>query len=443
MLCRALVLMACALFICANPGAAQVREAIPQGQTLIPDAARPTSDFDVERATRAYLDSIPAEQRAKSDAYFEGGYWLQLIGLLYGLGVAAILLFGRVSARMRDRVERITRQPWLQTMLYAAAWIALTALMTLPLSLYQGWFRELQYGLSNLSLPGWFGEQAKSLLIGMIFGSVVIAIIYAFVRRRGGNWWLSASVVSVLFVLFVQFVGPVFVAPVFNDYKPLGAGPVRDATLALARANGVPANEVFWFDASKQTTRISANVSGLFSTMRISLNDNLLGKTSVPEINAAMAHELAHYVLNHGFKFTLQLGLLLTVGFALTQWAQGRLLSLYGDRWRVRGAADIAGLPLVAALLSIWFFLMTPLTNSIVRTAEKEADLFGLNAAREPHGFASVAMRLSTYRKLDPSPLEEMLFFDHPSGRSRVAMAMRWFKEHPDAGVAGMSAPSR
>jgi STE24 endopeptidase len=108
MLCRALVLMACALFICANPGAAQVREAIPQGQTLIPDAARPTSDFDVERATRAYLDSIPAEQRAKSNAYFEGGYWLQLIGLLYGLGVAAILLFGRVSARMRDRVERIT-----------------------------------------------------------------------------------------------------------------------------------------------------------------------------------------------------------------------------------------------------------------------------------------------------------------------------------------------
>ena len=205
MLCRAFVLMACALFICANPGAAQVGEPIPQGQTLIPDAARPTVNFDVERATRAYLDSIPAEQRAKSDAYFEGGYWLQLVGLLYGLGVAAILLFGRISARMRDRVERITRQPWLQTMLYAAAWIALTALMTLPLSLYQGWFREHQYGLSNLSLPAWLGEQAKSLLISMILGSIVLAIIYAFVRRRGGNWWLPASVVSVLFILFVQF----------------------------------------------------------------------------------------------------------------------------------------------------------------------------------------------------------------------------------------------
>ena len=443
MMCRAWVLMACALFICANPSAAQVREPTPQGQTLIPEAARPTSDFDVERATRAYLDSIPAEQRAKSDAYFEGGYWLQLVGLLYGLGVAAILLFGRVSAWLRDRAERITRMPWLQTTLYAAAWIALTTLMTLPLSLYQDWFREHQYGLSNLSLLAWLGEQAKSLLIGMILGSVVIAVIYAFVRRRSENWWLSASVVSVVFLLFVSFIYPVFLAPVFNDYKPLGAGPVRDATLALARANGVPANEVFWFDASKQTTRISANVSGLFNTTRISLNDNLLAKTSIPEVNAVMAHELGHYVLNHSFRRTLELGLLLTIGFALTQWAQARLLRHYGDRWRVRGAADIAGLPLVVALLSIWFFLMIPLTNSIIRTAESEADLYGLNAAREPHGFASVAMRLSTYRKLDPSPLEEMLFFDHPSGRSRVTMAMRWFKEHPDAGVAGTSALAR
>jgi STE24 endopeptidase len=443
MMCRAWVLMACALFICANPGAAQVREPIPQGQTLIPDAARPTSDFDVERATRAYLDSIPVEQRAKSDAYFEGGYWLQLVGLLYGLGVAAILLFGRISAWMRDRVERITRRPWLQTMLYAAAWIALTTLITLPLSLYQGWFREHQYGLSNLSLPAWFGEEAKGLLIAIVLGSVVLTIIYAFIRKNSGNWWLPASVVSGLFLVFVNFIGPVFLAPIFNDYKSLSPGPVRDTTLALARANGVPAGEVFWFDASKQTTRISANVSGLFNTTRISLNDNLLAKTSVPEINAVMAHELGHYVLNHSFKLTLQLTLLLTVGFAVAQWAQRRLLNRFGDRWRVRGAADVAGFPVVVALLSIWFFLMTPLLNSIIRTAEEEADLYGLNAAREPHGFASVAMRLSTYRKLDPSPLEEMLFFDHPSGRSRVTMAMQWFKEHPDAGVGGTSAPLR
>lgn len=432
-----------ALVVCAGPCAAQTAEPIPQGQILIPDAARPTPAFDIERATRAYLDSIPAEQRAKSDAYFEGGYWLQLIGLLYGLGVAAILLFGLISARIRDRVESVTRRPWLQTMLYAVAWITLTALMTLPLSLYQDWYREHQYGLSNLTLTAWLLEQVKGWLISVVLGSVALAVIYAFVRRKRGNWWLPASVISVLFLLFLNFIGPVFLAPIFNDYKPLSAGPVRDTILSLTRANGVPATEVFWFDASKQTTRISANVSGLFNTMRISLNDNLLSNTSIPEIKAVMAHEVGHYVLNHGFKFTLQLGLLLTIGFAITQWMQGRLLSRFGQRWHVRGPADSAGLPLVVALLSVWFFLMTPLTNSIVRIAETEADFYGLNAAREPHGFASVSMRLSTYRKLEPSPFEEIVFFDHPSGRSRVAMAMRWFKEHPDAGVAVKSPASQ
>lgn len=237
-------------------------------------------------------------------------------------------------------------------------------------------------------------------------------------------------------MLLVNFIAPVFLAPAFNHFQPLRPGPVRDAVLSLARANGVTTQDVYWFDASKQTTRISANVSGLGNTMRISLNDNLLGKTSLPEINAVMAHELGHYVLNHPFKLVLQMGLVLAAGFAFTQWAQRRLVARWGSAWGLRGPDDIAGLPAVIALLSVWFFLMTPVTNSIVRNAESEADMFGLNAAREPHAFASAAMRLAAYRKLEPSALEEFVFYDHPSGRTRVRMSMTWFAENPSAGAA-------
>jgi STE24 endopeptidase len=109
----------------------------------------------------------------------------------------------------------------------------------------------------------------------------------------------------------------------------------------------------------------------------------------------------------------------------------------------VRGVSDIAGLPLLVALVSLWLFLMTPLTNSIIRSAETEADIFGLNASGEPHGFASAAMRLATYRKLEPSPMEEMLMFDHPSGKTRVRRSMEWFKEHQDSGVAAQAAAAR
>jgi STE24 endopeptidase len=408
------------------PAAAGATEPTPQGELTVPQDSRPGPGFDIERATRAYLDGVPAEARARSDEYYEGGYWLTLWGLLYGLAVAGVLLFGRIAARLRDRVERISRRPWVQTLLCSAGLIVLLSVLSLPLSLYRGWYREHQYGLSNLSLTYWFVEQAKGLALTVALGAPLLTLIYAVVRRRRGDWWLPAAVVSVLFIFFVNFIGPVFVMPVFNKFQPLGPGPVRDSVLALARANEVPAHDVYWFDASKQTTRIS-------------LNDNLLGKTSAPEIKAVMAHELGHYVLNHPFKRVLQFGLVLAAGFAFVQWAQRRLLARWGERWAVRGAGDVAGLPLVIALLSIWFFVMTPVTNSIVRNAETEADLYGLNAAREPHGFAAVSMRLAAYRKLEPGALEEFVFYDHPSGATRVRMAMTWAAENPTAGAGAQT----
>ena len=433
---RLFLLVLMLLLQAAGPALGQSPEPTPQGQVLIPDAARPGPAFDVERATRAYVDSVPADARAKSDAYFEGGYWLRLWGFLYGLGVAGVLLFGRISSRLRSWAERRTRRNWLQTMAYAAGLIVVMTLLGLPLAFYQGWYREHEFALSNLSLAAWFLEQGKGLLLTVLLGAPVLALIYGVVRKREGNWWLPASVLSVLFMLLVNFIAPVFILPAFNHFQPLRPGPVREAVLSLARANGVTAQDVYWFDASKQSTRISANVSGIGNTMRISLNDNLLGKTSLPEINAVMAHELGHYVLNHSFKLVLQMGLVLTAGFAFTQWAQRRLVARWGSAWGLRGSDDIAGLPVVIALLSAWFFLMTPVSNSIVRNAESEADMYGLNAAREPHGFASAAMRLAAYRKLEPSALEELVFYDHPSGRSRVRMSMTWLAENPSTGAA-------
>src|SRR5262252_148403 len=433
MLTRLLRIAACLVFVTCSGAYAQTAEPTPQGELVIPREARPGTGFDVDRATQAYLDSVAPDARRKSDAYFEGRYWLELWTFLYGLGVAALLLFSRISARLRDRAERITRRPWLQTAIYAAGIIVLNTLLVLPLSLYSEWFREHQYGLSNLTLAAWFGEFGKSLVISVVLGTLLLTLIYAAMRRRRGNWWLPATVLTVVFLFFLTFIEPVFLAPVFNEYRPLGPGEVRDSVLSLARANGVSADQVYWFDASKQTNRISANVSGMLGTARISLNDNLLGRTSVPEIKAVMAHELGHFVLNHGVKLTIQFGLVFAVGFAVVQALQGRLLARYGQSWDVRDPVDIAGLPLIVALLSAWFFLMTPVMNGIVRVTEMEADLFGLNAAREPHGFSSAAMRLASYRKLQPTPLEEFIFFDHPSGRTRVQTAMQWFAEHQDA----------
>ena len=156
-----------------------------------------------------------------------------------------------------------------------------------------------------------------------------------------------------------------------------------------------------------------------------------------------MAHEMGHYVLNHVYELMIEIGILIVAGFAFARWAIEKALARWGARWGLEGPDDVATLPLLAAVFSIFFFFATPVTNSIIRVNEVEADLFGLNAARQPDGFAETALMLGEYRKLAPSPLEEMIFFDHPSGRNRILMAMTWKAEHlddPKVAIGGAAA---
>ena len=427
------IVLSLGAFGAASAASTIVRD-LPPG-LAIPDAARPGPGFDVDRATEAYIGLLSPEQRALSDAYFEGGYWLELWGFLYGLGVAAILLCFGLSQRMRDIGRRASKRPWLQTLIYALLWVLASFVLYLPLAIYTGFVREHQYGLATQTFGGWFGDELKGLLVQAILLPVVIALLYAAVRRAGARWWIWASGGAFVLILFVIMLAPVFVDPLFNDYKPLREGAVREAVLSLARANQIPTDNVVEFDASRQTTRISANVSGFLGTTRVALNDNLLEKTSPPEIKAVMGHEMGHYVLNHGLRLTVYLTLVIAFAFWVVHRTIDLALARWGARLRLEGRTDPAALPLALAIFSLFFLLATPLTNSISRQAEAEADAFGLNAAGEPHGFAMAAMRLSTYRKIRPGPLEELVFYDHPSGYDRVHGAMVWFKEHQNVPV--------
>ena len=397
----------------------------------IPDAARPGSGFDVDRATEAYLNLLSPEQRRLSDTYFEGGYWLQLWGFLYGVGIAAVLLYTGLSRRMRDIGRRVSQQPWIQTLIYGLLWVFAIFVLALPIDIYTDFVREHQYGLATQTFGEWFGDALKSLLVSLIIVPIVIALVYGAVRRAGARWWIWASGGAFVFILFVLMLAPVFVDPLFNDYKPLREGAVRESVLSLARANQIPTDNVVEFDASRQTTRISANVSGFLGTTRVALNDNLLNKTSPQEIKAVMGHEMGHYVLNHGLRLTVYLTLVIAFALWVVHRTMDWALARWGARFQLEGRTDPAALPLAVAIFSLFFLLATPLTNSITRQAEAEADAFGLNAAEEPHGFAMAAMRLSTYRKLKPGPLEEIVFYDHPSGYDRVHGSMIWLKEHP------------
>lgn len=388
------------------------------------------SIVDPVAATEAYLARLSPAQREKSDAYFEGGYWLILWDFLYGLAVAALLLGTGLSARMRSFAERAVRFRPLQVFLYWLQYLVLTTLLTFPLVLFAGFFREHKYGLSNQTFGEWMVDLLKGMAVGALLGGLAVMGIYAIFRRFPRTWWVWGTVASVAFLVVIMLIAPVFIAPLFNTYTELKDPNLRGPILSLARANGIPAQHVYVFDASKQTKRVSANVSGALGTMRISLNDNLLNRVSPAGVKSVMGHEMGHYVLNHVYESVLWFALVLLAGFSFLRWGYDRAVARWGGRWGVRGIDDPAGLPLLTVLFSIFFFVMTPLNNSFIRINEAEADMFGLNAAREPDGFAETALLLGEYRKLKPGPVEEWIFFDHPSGYQRILMAMKWKKEN-------------
>jgi STE24 endopeptidase len=392
----------------------------------VDDAWRAALPRDAEAATQAYMDRLPADVVAKSDAYFTGGYWLQLWDLVAGLAVAAVLMSGRRAARLRDWAQRIGRGPVRRDMLFGAVYVAASTLLTLPLAIYEGWWREQSYGMSTQTLVAWLGEALLMQAVNMALMALVVAGLYALMRRAGARWWIWGTAAGVAMLTIIIAISPMLIEPLFNTYKSIEDGPIKTAVLQMAHADGVPVDNVYVFDASRQTTRVSANVAGLFGSAAVRLNDNLLRRTSEPEIRAIMGHELGHYVMNHIAKALAMLTPLLFIGFAIVQWAMRWLLQRFAGATGVSRIEDVAGLPMLAAVFSIFFALATPVNNTITRVQEAEADKFGLNLSREPHGFAEGQLRLVEYRKADPGAVEEFIFFDHPSTRHRIHDAMRW-----------------
>jgi STE24 endopeptidase len=390
--------------------------------------------FDPVAATQAWLDSIPRNQRERSDAYFEGGYWLILWNFLLTAAISLFLLASGFSARLRDFSERVAKIKNFQIACYAILYLLFVFALSFPLNLYENFFREHQYGLATQRFAPWFREQLLGLVLTLIGGTLLIVVLYAVFRRASRTWWIWGTIVMILFSGTLLLIAPVYVEPLFNTYKPLSDPNIREPILAMARANEIPVKQIFEVDASRQTTRVSANVSGLLGTTRVALNDNLLKQCTLPEIRAVMAHEMGHYVLNHGAKLLTYLGILILIGFALTRILFDAAVKRWSEKWRVRGIADPAGLPLLALISSILIFFATPVLNTVVRITEREADAFGINTSREPDGMAKAALKLGVYRKLDPTPLEEFIFFDHPSGRARIRMAMDWKAANLPAG---------
>ncbi len=387
-----------------------------------------------DQATQAWIATMGPDAIARSNSYFEGGYWLMLAGWAVTVASCVLLIWLKLLPTLRDRIEGRVKNGFIMgVILTIIATIALS-ILSFPLDLYTGFFREHQFGLATQTLPAWLSEFALDFGINLIISAMAVSGLYQIVKRAPNTWWVWGASVTGAFMAVMIALAPVFIAPLFNTYTPMEDGPLKADIIAMAQANGVPADDVFVFDESRQSNRVTANVSGLFGTTRIALADNLLTRVSPEGVRMVMAHEIGHYALGHIVSLLFFTLFAVAVIFALLGLILKRIV---GDgRWGIRAVWDPAGLPLVIAVAATLFTLAAPVFNNITRFHEHQADLFGINASREPAGFAETALLLAEYRKMQPGPVERFFFYTHPSGYDRIHMAMTWQANEIAAGRA-------
>ena len=384
--------------------------------------------FDPDRATREWLNTMGPEATARSNSYFEGGYWIAFAGPLLSIVIAMGLMILGFASGVRTWLEKSVKFYPLVVLGMAVFYQVVGGILTFPFQYWVGFVREHQYNLSTQDFSHWFTEQLQGFGISLLIGSFAIVILYLIIAWAKQLWWIWGTVATIAFFAFLAVYAPVYISPIFNHYTEMPDSPLRTSVLQIAQANGVPTNHVYEFDLSRQTHGVSANVSGFLGTTRISLSDNLINRETPGGVRAVLGHEIGHYVLDHTTSLLVMNALLIIVMFALANLLFNRLSA--GERWGVRNIWDPGGMPLFFATLTFLFTLATPVQNNITRFHEHQADMFGLNAAREPDGFAESALLLSEYRKMEPSPLEEWFFYDHPSGYDRIHMAMVWKAHH-------------
>jgi STE24 endopeptidase len=382
--------------------------------------------FDPNAATARYIDSLGPAALQKAHDYTVGKEWM----LLWGLIVAAVVTWLIVKSGVLERVEAgiSERRRNLRAFLVSLVYLLVSAILTLPWTIYAGWWREKGYGRTSQPFGDFLWQNALATVISIVVMALFLTAVYWLIRRTGKTWWLWSGGVAAVGLAFVFLVSPILIEPLFNKYEPVPPGQVRDAVVEMAGRAGVPPDRVFMYNGSRQSNNFTANAGGVGSTARVAISDVALKNASLDEVRAVTGHEIGHYVLKHTWWGLLVFSVLAIVLFWIADRTFPRFARAFGSSASI---ADPRGVAVLMFMVPLFGLIASPLTNWFGRTLETQADRYSLETENRPDALSSALVKTAEYRYPRPNPVEEFVFYDHPSVERRVRMAMEWKATHP------------
>ena len=425
--------------------------------TLAAAQTNPTSGSQVQPSTNSASNSTPKSQTAdaqptpakKITAYslppelYQKAHNLRriyfrflLISFFYGVVVLWLILRLKLASKYRTWAERISSKRFVQVLVFAPLLVLTIDVLELPTEIYQHWLGS-SYGLSIQGWPSWLWDWTKGEMVSIIIATVLVWIFYAVVRRSPRRWWVSFWVVSLPIGLFLIFLQPLIVDPLFHKFEPLAQ---KDPALTMEleklvqhAGEEIPPERMFWMGAGEKTTTLNAYVTGFGASKRIVVWDTTIKKMTTPQIVFVTGHEMGHYVLQHLPKGLAMGAVMLLIGFYLGFRCIGWVLSRWGAVWDIRGLDDLASLPALLLLFSIMTFATSPIVSAASRYLEHQADQYGLEVthAMTPDSGQVAAQSFQALGEVglsdpDPNPVDVFMFYDHPPIRDRVQFCLTY-----------------
>jgi len=383
--------------------------------------------FDPNAATARYIDSLGPSALQKAHDYTVGKEWM----LLWALLVTGLVTWLIVKSGWLDKLDTRFAEGRrnLRAFVIGLLYFVLSAVLTMPWSLYSDYFREKGYGRTSQPLGDWLGQQALALAITAVIGALFMMAVYWLMRRTGRRWWIWSGALTAVVFSFLILLAPVFVEPLFNKYTPIPQGEVRDAVVSMAQRAGIPPNKVYMFNGSRQSNNFTANAGGVGSTARVAISDVAFKSATLDEVRAVTGHEIGHYVLKHTWWGIL----FYSVAAIILFWIADRTYPWFARKFgSTANLAEPRGIPVLFFMISLLSFLTLPIFNTFSRTLESQADLYSLRTENRPDALSTSLVKTAEYRYPRPNRIEEIIFYDHPSVEARVRRAMEWKAAHPE-----------
>jgi len=342
-----------------------------------------------------------------------------IIEFIIGLGFLIAILSTGLTIQLEEGIRHYIQNNYAVLIVFITLLGIGEAIILFPFTFSSGYLIEHRFELSDQSLSSWFWERTKHILISYPIMLVLIVIFYSLLRRFPNNWWFLMGSILILFSILLARIAPVLLFPLFYKFKPLENESLATDVSKLCSKVGLRLEGVYQFNLSKTTRKANAAFTGIGKSKRVILGDTLLTKLEPGEILAVLAHELGHYKLKHIWK-GMAIGILMTyAGLFLVSTAYDSARTLF----HFSHTAQIAALPVIGILLTIYQFITAPLTNAYSRSNERAADDFAVDMIGNPESFISGLNKLADQNLSDrtPHPVVEFLFYSHPSIEKRIA----------------------